>query len=374
MPIVILPPCRSYCVKYSHVIITVLTVTLLGVSCVKRNLPSDRDKQAQFTGKNYPHSTEFRLTAKHGPAFYEDATSCRSCHGEDYNGGKAKVGCYACHNSYPHTAEFRRCTNKEQCNHGRFYFVPDQRCQKCHKDETTDPPDQIDQTEDITKLLASTKPLSCQLCHDYPHPHKDNWATAKNQHGKKFADIWEYQISAPKKTSLAVTRLTCNDCHANQSYFRKKYPQSTITDCDKCHHLTIPHNDKFIETQHHSEHKKLTQSYLPQCQQCHLATDAKEPFKVKQYTRFFPKKLKRFTIEECLQCHVKDKVPKYATKETLIMNKTKKEACAVCHESKSLELIPVNSKDAKGNDLRSCAACHNPESTFSMKVEEIQTR
>jgi hypothetical protein len=61
--------------------------------------------------------------------------SCKTCHGSDFKGGKAGVGCYGsnCHSTYPHQPEWTFFDNAN--SHGSYLKANEgaiENCKECH--------------------------------------------------------------------------------------------------------------------------------------------------------------------------------------------------------------------------------------------------
>jgi hypothetical protein len=87
----------------------------------------------------YPHGAAWTQTDAsdfHGrflKAMAYNAQECQSCHGATYTGGTSSVSCYGCHASYPHRAEWN--TGGDAGSHGLFLKAKswnDIECRACH--------------------------------------------------------------------------------------------------------------------------------------------------------------------------------------------------------------------------------------------------
>ncbi len=285
----------------------------------------------------YPHSEIFTGTALHGEVFFQDQQKCQDCHGEKLDGGKSKISCNDCHQLYPHSETFKKCSSlKEGCAHGETFIKDRDSCNKCHELNSDKP-----------GKLGNTVVKSCQQCHDYPHD-ISNW-TDGNEHGKKFVELWNK--SDPHKTPREVS---CNDCHAKDSAFRKRHENIAISDCKKCHKVDIPHRRTFIDMQHHENHSDVVEAHFAQCQLCHLDSSLPEPHTVKKYRKLFPENYVIGPIEACVKCHQNERPEE---EETLTMSQNP--SCLTCHEDDEhvLELdYPLNDEGEKN---RGCAMCHD---------------
>lgn len=76
--------------------------------------------------------------------------SCESCHGADLKGGDSMVGCFDCHQTYPHPPEWNLITDANF--HGKFILNNSGSttyCQGCHG----------------TNLAGGKSGVSCYSCH-----------------------------------------------------------------------------------------------------------------------------------------------------------------------------------------------------------------
>lgn len=61
------------------------------------------------------------------------STSCKSCHGQNFEGGESQVACATCHKIYPHPVAWTLVKSSE--NHGRFIKNEKwsmEKCKSCH--------------------------------------------------------------------------------------------------------------------------------------------------------------------------------------------------------------------------------------------------
>ncbi len=108
--------------------------------CHGGNFEGGTSKSSCYTCHNsYPHKPGW--LAKTNPNYHGlklksynwDLNSCKSCHGNDFNGGTSGVGCFQCHNSYPHSSGWNQTTNAEF--HGKYLHTKNWdlfSCQGCH--------------------------------------------------------------------------------------------------------------------------------------------------------------------------------------------------------------------------------------------------
>jgi len=202
-----------------------IALLMFSFACSKANqdLPSINDKQ--FIQSNaidglYPHKKLFTKAENHGKMFLANRESCKTCHGEDLNGGVSQISCNSCHTVYPHTVEF--LSGKE---HGKKYRQNKAECYQCH-----------------SKPGAKVAFETCKKCHEYPH--SGGWAQ-KEKHGKAYLD-----------------KVACQGCHAGKSDDEKStYARVTCKSC----HVEIPHSESFKN----GAHASMAKTYEGACTKCH---------------------------------------------------------------------------------------------------------
>lgn len=242
----------------------VLTLTL---ACSKKT-PQELDQPKntlQQSGKGiiYPHSENWAASGAHGAAFLKNSESCKSCHGNDLNGGTSKISCASCHTNYPHSADF-----KATATHGKKYYADRLNCTSCHGRDYT----------------GGSTGISCTKCHSYPHT--KNWGLP-DEHGVAFYDIGHQsgQPPSPMKRDYSA----CMNCHD-----KVKNPTSPATSCAGCH-ADMPHGQSFpgktgtAKPISHGAYVGSHSEQLGSCYSCHFNPQ-----------RHGPK------IDTCLNCHDED--------------------------------------------------------------------
>jgi hypothetical protein len=105
------------------------------------------------------------------------ATSCASCHGQNFQGGSAGVSCYQCHAGYPHPEGFGDPDAED--NFHEAYFVSSENwdlatCQGCHGMDYAGRPDtapenafpgRIESKNCLQCHTGPTGPEECNTCH-----------------------------------------------------------------------------------------------------------------------------------------------------------------------------------------------------------------
>jgi hypothetical protein len=218
----------------------------------------------------YPHSVEFIKTNRHGKIFLENKSTCKTCHGEDLQGGNTKISCQSCHSVYPHSPEFKTTTL-----HGSQFLDNRSQCMSCHGSD----------------FSGADTSVSCMNCHNYPHDKA--WAKPSN-HGAAFMEISQKQANIKDPTKRKLPE--CMMCHENKlnavGTFKERHPEQ-FTSCSTCH-ADLPHGKMFLPYSadqkgpvHHKLYTKDKPELKGSCFSCHLNTN-----------RIAPK-----PSESCLDCH-----------------------------------------------------------------------
>jgi hypothetical protein len=93
------------------------------------------DDKTPITSTSHPESWNTTGSAVfHGTKVLEAGyNSCKSCHGTDLKGGKTGISCFACHQTYPHPAEWNYITHANF--HGAYIEAHGgslDYCRSCH--------------------------------------------------------------------------------------------------------------------------------------------------------------------------------------------------------------------------------------------------
>lgn len=166
----------------------------------------------------YPHPDGWREFEGHGRFVLvdlgNDTARCKNCHGEDLRGGRTGVSCFACHQQYPHNADWPLPANHGPQSYGNLKNS----CAtaNCHGAD----------------LNGTPQAPSCLACHtDFPHT-SPQWMTAEPEtrvaqgrdedfHGDRFiGKIRRGElVSCSGCHGAAWDRnlggVTCIGCHAN---------------------------------------------------------------------------------------------------------------------------------------------------------------
>ena len=172
-------------------------------------------KNCRTCHDEYPHAEGVVDTLSadfHGKDLAEnyswDASSCESCHGENYDGnGIENKNCRACHDIYPHIDGFANPGIAEY--HGRYIIIDlsfdISSCADCHG------------TDYNGKGYAEK---NCRTCHeDYPHPQGFTNKASDEFHGKYLAEEYNWIMDE------------CQNCHG-ENYTGEGYSQKN---CKTCH-------------------------------------------------------------------------------------------------------------------------------------------
>ncbi|NOX37583.1 MAG: hypothetical protein GXO78_08605 [Calditrichaeota bacterium] len=222
----------------------------------------------------------------HGKVLLVDSSltlrSCQSCHGEDFRGGKAGIGCYGqgCHISFPHPEGF--AIPGAEAFHGRFlqqtlnYDLSS--CQHCHGEN----------------FEGGDSKVSCygSECHRvYPHP--EGFADEQDAtfHGVYIAENvqWNLRLCRPchgrTYGGKGIAKKNCRRCHTQDNG-----PEA----CNTCHgdfeapvppwanaappkdlgDHTLPEAIGVGAHPHHLADTTLTTAYARDCRICHLQPDS----------------------------------------------------------------------------------------------------
>lgn len=194
---------------------------------------------------------------------------CSACHGSDYQGGSSGVSCFTCHENYPHPENW----SEEDSDgfHGEYLENVNgdiSSCQSCHGDD----------------LNGGRTEISCFSCHD-SYPHDDDWLniSAQGFHGNYIRnDDWSMQscknchgsdyaggntmVSCKTCHVSSVGPEACNTCHGNFAN------ESPVNNWAPPEDLNKNINTSFIGVGAHQEHlmiSTLTSTYTLDCTICH---------------------------------------------------------------------------------------------------------
>jgi len=166
------------------------------IGCNKPTETSDSRNQNRTTSvaNIYPHSKAFKKTSLHGQRYLADTSTCLQCHGTDYKGGNARVSCYSCHSSFPHSTGWA-----SPGVHGSAFLKLEtamrEQCLNCHR----------------PKPEAPANSITCAGCHA-AYPHSNEFMTGDHAE-------WARQYSGQ-----------CTICHIDFKKHMPNFPNGCI-DC-----------------------------------------------------------------------------------------------------------------------------------------------
>lgn len=205
------------------------------------------------------HPAGFADPAMHGPALKFHEQDCRSCHGNELDGGTVQVSCDSCHEPTWRTD----CT---YCHGGEI-------------DQSGAPPRDLDGTTDPTQLsfIAHTAHVGqndhpaygCEQCHVKP----DDVLTMDHVFDATDHEA-EVVFSAGLSGQGSWNDGTCSQlyCHGNGQGDNGSYQHDAGTpDCGGCHSYPGTGNTDFGSMSGH--HRKHMNEGID-CQECHALTDA----------------------------------------------------------------------------------------------------
>jgi hypothetical protein len=160
----------------------------------------------------YPHAEGWMQTgaaAFHGTWAKNanwDLTSCKACHGDQFQGGEGKQSCYTCHASFPHGSEWLNTASSAW--HGAYLagrgFNPNE-CKTCHG----------------TNLEGGDGKQACTTCHaDYPHETGFKYETSSARfHGVQLKANG-YDLASCAKChgtdyTGGIANASCFKCHSS---------------------------------------------------------------------------------------------------------------------------------------------------------------
>ncbi|RMG33286.1 MAG: hypothetical protein D6732_12305 [Methanobacteriota archaeon] len=202
---------------------------ILVVSCmvILIGLSGCLDKRDPVTVSTHPESwTSEGSPDFHGSVLLNDnlsLQSCRSCHGEDYQGGSSGVSCYTsgCHTLFPHPEGFADITSPQFHSH----IISEQLgwditgCRECHGDDYSG------------KGVADK---NCRICHTAPegpeacnncHGNANNPAPPKDLHGN-------FSTSSPG--------VGAHQAHINDT----TWTVNIVGSCQPCHKQPLEYEDE----------------------------------------------------------------------------------------------------------------------------------
>lgn len=179
---------------------------------------------------SYPHPEDFLAVESvdfHGEYLATqaawNAAPCKTCHGQDYKGGKVGVGCKdsGCHAAYPHADAFTEPTSPEF--HGTYLATEENwdptSCQSCHGTDYAG-----------GRVGVGCKDSGCHAA--YPHPDDFTNPQSGDFHGAFIASVAEWDLSGCQTCHGTAydgegeAKKTCLTCHS-----QPEGPEA----CNTCH-------------------------------------------------------------------------------------------------------------------------------------------
>ncbi len=272
----------------------------------------------------YPHDANWNKTGDaqfHG-AFAKsvnwDLSSCKPCHGDQFQGGPGKAPCTACHASYPHNKDWLLEDTPDY--HGAWLKSRQFRleeCQACHGDH----------------LQGGDGKQACNACHqDYPHSSGFQSDASSSQFHGSYLKGKGYEM------------ISCTACHGADYQ-----GGSSGRSCYPCHDA-YPHPSTWRtvgEGDTHISYLRARRHDLRRCQACHGSDYAGGT-----------------SGSSCHACHTTPQGP---------------ESCTLCHGNTPMIHPP---KDTQGNTVMTamgvgrhqfhvadkkytCLLCHLVPATFA---------
>ena len=185
------------------------------------------DVQGPTSGGTQLHPPEWSQPAStgfHGRVLKQngwDDTSCRPCHGGDYNGGTSGVSCINCHPAYPHAAQF---PGGRHTAYLRGTLFPLYDCKVCHGSDYAGGPiveaGCLNAGCHVDASGTPKSPEACNTCHgQFRSPESDPLSPA------------------PPKSVAGDTSTTVAGVGAHQAHLQYANAGLTVK-CQECH--TVP--------------------------------------------------------------------------------------------------------------------------------------
>ncbi len=218
-----------------------------------------------------------------------DYTVCRSCHGEDLQGGKVEVSCNKCHKEFPHAPNWIFPGDNFHGDYVKNNDPEKTSCKTCHGEN----------------LDGGTSKISCNKCHEnYPHPEQWTVSSSEDFHGKflrsKEFDLSICQLCHGDNFSGGSSNVSCYKCHTQYPHVPTwlggtpeshgavlKAAEYDFSTCESCHgsdllggssgvsckkcHTTFPHETGWVSDspQSHAAILKSMDYNLESCTLCH---------------------------------------------------------------------------------------------------------
>lgn len=332
-------------------ILAALFVSSLFLSCSDpKEAPTGIQKEVEVHGEGWLTESSPNFHGKVLAANQYDASECRKCHGNNFDGGVVEVSCRKCHSSYPHKTQWLQQASDDF--HGKHLAANDYKtaeCAACHGDDFT----------------GGSSGISCRACHaSFPHP--EGWLekASENFHGAHLA-AKQYDTSE------------CSACHGEDFN-----GGTSGVSCAACH-AAFPHPTGWLDTasqDFHGDYLGDNQFDTEMCSRCHGEDFAGGTSGISCYTchaeyphlsgwvergtdNFHGKVLadRQFDLSTCSTCHGTD----FAGGDTGV-------ACASCHAPfpHPSNWLNTNSDEFHGAylgknqyDTEECSRCHGEDFT-----------
>lgn len=279
-----------------------------------------------------------------------DLSACKSCHGDQFQGGEGKASCYTCHATFPHKEGWNNPANSGY--HGAYlagkaYKLEE--CQTCHG----------------SNFQGGDGKAACNTCHA-SYPHVTGFKNDQNSaqfHGTTLKSAG-YDLSG------------CSACHGAD--FQGGTSKQS---CFKCH-TSYPHNSAWLnpaDSRYHGAYVAGKSYQLAECQACHGSNFQGGDGKSSCYTchssyphssafknetsaaQFHGVQLKAggYALTACAACHGAD-----------YKGGTSGKSCYTCHSSYPHDAAWNNPSAATshigflrghGHDLQPCQSCHGAD-------------
>ena len=240
-------------------------------------------------------------------------------------------------------------------------YVGVEKCQSCHKAETTE---FLKTTHSTLKIPGKDYIQGCETCHGPGKAHSDAVQAAHGDDADIARALKEHPMFAFRATAEenAARCLTCHTTSKQQQFFGVSEHAGHGISCNQCHathlvdavkdaskgNLTYPQAYFFQVPQLKDETRWLHNSLLKQaepemCYACHLTVQAK--FALPVHHRVPEGLLK------CSDCH-----NPHGTLNTASLNKPGQETCINCHVEKRGPYVYQH----PAVSIEGCVTCHNP--------------
>jgi predicted CxxxxCH...CXXCH cytochrome family protein len=187
----------------------ILSLSMLCVSCSDqlKNLPTATPAGAKIHDAGWADTSAANF---HGAVLKHigyDASSCVTCHAQQFNGGTSGVSCVGCHASYPHATGWASPTVSTY--HGNYLSTKNfdaTSCKDCHG----------------ANLAGGSNGPSCFGCHSQ-YPHTAGWTqtTSSNFHGIEIKNSgWNMTTCKSCHGSDyagGISHSSCNTCHTKSN-------------------------------------------------------------------------------------------------------------------------------------------------------------